>query len=146
MEFVDRYKYLGHWISNHKNNMVNINHMKNKSIGIKKKIFQYLDSLTLGKYYFECAILFMNCLLRRSILYSAETYYNLKEDELREIEKIEEDYLRILAGTERGCPLSQLYLEFGQYPARFEIIKVQTLFYHYIINQDNKSLIYTFLG
>ena len=67
MEFVNSYKYLGHWISNCNNDMVNIDKMKSKSIGIKRKIFNYLDSLSLGQYYFECSIILMNSLLRRSI-------------------------------------------------------------------------------
>ena len=117
MERSNQYKYMGHCISNSNNNMVNINAIKIKSIYIKKKIYSTLESLKLGKYYFECGILLMNSLLRRSILYSAETYYNSNEKEIREFEKIEEDYLRNLINTERGCPISQLYLEFGQYPA-----------------------------
>ena len=36
----------------------------------------------------------MKCMLRSSILYEAETYYDLKERELREIERI--DNVKIL--------------------------------------------------
>ena len=76
--------------------MANIRQMKNKSIGIIKQIFNLLESLNLQKYYFECAIIFMNCMLRSSILYAADTYYDLKETELRELERIEEVFLRKL--------------------------------------------------
>ena len=53
--------------------------------------------------------------------------------------------MRELVGTERTCPIAQLYLEFGHYPARFDIIKAQILFYHYILQQKEDSLIYKFL-
>ena len=145
MEHVQEYKYLGHWISSRKDNTIHISKMRNKSIGIIKKIFSAMESFKLGKYYFECGIILKNSLLRRSILYSSETCYNLKEEELREYEKIEENYLRILTGSERGCPISQLYLETGQYPIRFEIFKMQILFYYYIINQKQSSTLYRFL-
>ena len=145
MESVNQYKYLGQIISNTKDNQAHISYMKIKSISINKRIFSYLKDLKLGRYFFECGILMMNCLLRRSILYSAETLYNLNEREMREFEKIEEGYLRELVGTGQKCPISQLYLEVGQYPARFDIFKIQILFYHYIINQDEKSLIFRFL-
>ena len=145
MEHVNQYKYLGQMISNSKDNKAHISYMKNKSISIKKRIFSYLKDLKLGKYYFECGVFLMKCLLRRSILYSAETLYNIHECEIREIEKIEEGYLRELVGTGQKCPLSQVYLEVGQYPARFDLYKMQILFYHHIINQDEKSLIYRFL-
>ena len=36
----------------------------------------------------------MKAILRPSILYACESYYNLKEYELRQIERIEENYLR----------------------------------------------------
>lgn len=78
-------------------------------------------------------------------MFSVECYFNLKEKEIRAIEQIEEDYLRQLLNTERGSPISQLYLEGGEYPARFDIMKIQVLFFHYILNQDEKSLIYKFL-
>ena len=79
IEKVKEQKYLGFIISSSGNNMANINELK------KKK------SLTLQKYYFECGIIFMNVMLRSSILYACETYYNFKENELRHIERIEED-------------------------------------------------------
>ena len=43
--------------------------------------------------------------------------------------------------TIKTCPLSQLYLEFGIYPARFEIMKKRILFYHYILNKNKQSYI-----
>ena len=119
--------------------------MKNKSIGIIKQIFNRLESLNLQKYYFECAIIFMNCMLRSSILYAADTYYDLKETELRELERIEEVFLRKLLKTSRCCPITQLYLSVGQIPARFEIMKMRLMFMKYILNQDEESLIYKFV-
>ena len=91
MEKTASQKYLGFVLSCTGDNMVNIRQMKNKSIGIIRQIFNRLDSLHLQKYYFECAVIFMKCMLRSSILYAAETYYDLKERELREIEQMEGD-------------------------------------------------------
>ena len=87
-------KYLGFIISSKGNNMDNINQMKNKSIGIIRKIFNRLDGLNLQKYYFESGMIFLNVMLRSSILYACETYYNMKEVELRQLERIEEGFLR----------------------------------------------------
>jgi hypothetical protein len=81
--------YLGFVISNTGNNMANIDQLKKKSIGVIKKIFNKLNSLNLQTYYFECAMILLNVILRPSILYACEVYYNLKENELREIERIE---------------------------------------------------------
>ena len=56
-------------------------------------------------YYFEAAIVLMLCMLRSSLLHSAENYYNLKESELRELERVEESFLRQLFDQQKGCPI-----------------------------------------
>ena len=62
-----------------------------------------------------------------------QIYYNLKENELRQIERIEEGFMRKMLNTTKGCPISQLYLELGQHPARFEIQKMRILYLKYIL-------------
>ena len=137
----DEQKYLGTVLSTKGNNMVNINHVKKKSKGTIRRIFDKLNSLKLGKYYFESALVAM---LRSSILYACETYYNLKEGEIRQLERIEEQFLRELLKTSQGCPIVQLYLELGQIPARYEIIKIRLLFLKYILDQNPSSMIFKF--
>ena len=119
--------------------------MKKISIGIIKIILYKLDYLNLKKYYFEVAMVFFNVILRGSILYASETYYNLTESQLRNIERIEEGFLRKILNTTRGCPISQLYLETGQWPARFQIVKLRMLFLKSILDQDERSMVSKFL-
>ena len=139
-----QHKYLGFIISNKSDNMANIRQVKNKSIGVIRKIFRKLNSLKLRNYYFECAIILLNSILRPTILYAADMYYNLKETEVRQLERIEEQFLRKILKTNKGCPIVQLYLEVGQIPARFEIRKMRCLYLRYILNQDENSLLYRF--
>ena len=145
IEKVKEQKYLGFIISSSGNNMANINELKKKSIGVLQKIFNKLNSLTLQKYYFECGIIFMNVMLRSSLLYACETYYNLKENELRQIERIEEGFMRKLLKITAGCPIVQLYLELGQFPARFEIMKTRLLFLKCILSETEESMINRFV-
>ena len=91
--------------------MANISTVKMKSIGIVRKILLKLNSLNLQKYYFECSMIFLNAILRPSILYASDMYYNLKESEIRQLERIEESFLRKVLNTTKGCPLVQLYLQ-----------------------------------
>ena len=136
-----QYKYLGFVISNTGDNMANIREMKNKSIGVIRKIHSKLQSLNLKQYYFECAVILMNVILRATILYAADMYYSLKETEYRQIERIEEDYMRKIMKTTKGCPITNLYLELGHIPARFEIIKMRLLYMKYILEQPEDSTI-----
>ena len=55
-------------------------------------------------------------------------YYNLTENQLRSIERIEEGFLRKILKTTKGCPIVQLYLETGQWLARFAIQQSRLLF------------------
>ena len=139
-----QHKYLGFIISNSGDNMANIRQVRNKSIGVIRKIFRKLNSLKLRNYYFECAIILLNAILRPTILYAADMYYNLKETEVRQLERIEEQFLRKILKTNKGCPIVQLYLEVGQIPARFEIQKMRCLYLWYILSQDENSLLYKF--
>ena len=145
MEKVNQWKYLGFVISNSGNNLCNIREIRKKSIGATKKILNHLNSLHLFQYYFECSVIFKNVFLRPIILYACETYYNLTETEVRQIERNEESYLRQIFSTPRSCPISQLYLESGEYPARFEVKRMKLLFLKYILTQDKSSTIYKFL-
>ena len=49
-----------------------------------------LEKLKLRQYFYECAKIFMNVILRGSILHAGECYYNLTENQLRRIERIKE--------------------------------------------------------
>ena len=138
-------KYLGFVLSSSGNNMVNITAIRNKSIGIIRTIMNKLEKLHLKQYYFECALILMNTILRGSILYASETYYNLTENQLRNIERIEEGYLRKVLKTSKGCPIVQLYLSMGQWPARFEIQKYRLLFLKTILEQEEDSMVSKFL-
>ena len=139
-------RYLGFTISCIGDNMANIRTVRNKSIGVIRKIFSKLNKLKLQKYYFECGVIFLNVTLRSSILYACETYYELKESEIRQLERIEESYMRQLLKTTKGCPITQIYLDLGQIPARFYIYKMRLLFLKHILNQKSDSLIQNFFN
>ena len=124
--------------------MANISQVKKKSIGLVRKILNRLDSLKFKKYYFECAVILMNSMLRPSILYACDMYYDMKESELRKLEQIEEGFLRKILKTSKGCPISQLYLDIGQTPARFEIQKMRLLYLKYILEQSEEALLRKF--
>ena len=94
--------------------MANIRQLENKSTGVVRKIFNKLGCMNLQQYYFEGAVILMNTMLRGSILYACEMYHNLKESEIRRIERIEEVFMRKILQTSRGCPIIQMYLEIGQ--------------------------------
>ena len=72
IEKTDKHTYLGFVISSSGDNMANIEQMKNKSIGVIRKIFNKLNSLNLQKYYFECAMILLNTILSSSSIVSRD--------------------------------------------------------------------------
>ena len=92
MTNVSEQKYLGFVLSKNGSNLNNIISKQNRAIGIKKDIEYLIKGL--GKYTLEGGMIYLSSLLRSSILFAAETMYDIKEIDNRLIEPIEEDLLR----------------------------------------------------
>ena len=139
MKNVTEQKYLGFIISEDGSNLKNIEAKVKKSIGIIKTI-QFLIK-GLGKYTVECGMIYLNSLLRSSILFASETMYNVKENEFIQLEIIEEEMLQKLFKTVKGRPICQIYLQSGHSPARFHIKRIKLVFYKYILSQNKKLIV-----
>ena len=98
----------------------------------------------LGTYTFECFIIYFESILRGSLLYGTETFYNITETEYRKIEKIEERLIKQILQTNRLCPTHLMYLALGVYPARFHIYKSKCNFLYDLLHQNEESLLYKF--
>ena len=96
----------------------------------------------LGPYRFEGALIYIHTLIRTSILYAAETMYNVKEQELRALEQIEESVLQEVFITKRSCLKHLMYLDIGLYPARYQVHRQMLNFLQYILQQPSGSLLY----
>ena len=99
--------YLGHVLSKNGGNLENIYDKSNKYIGTQKQIKKMIEGL--GPFRFEGALIYIHTLIRTSILYAAETMYNVTEQELRALESIEESVLQEVFVTKRSCPKRFFY-------------------------------------
>ena len=70
----------------------------------------------------------------------------ITETQIRQLERIEEGFLRKLFQTSTGCSLAQLYLESGHIPARFAIQKARLLFLKSILEEKPESVIQRFFN
>ena len=95
MENVDYITYLGVLISCDGKNTQNINHKRNMSFGTHKQIMNMVNQI--GKYTMECGFIYLNSILRGSILYGAEAMINMTENDFRQIEQIEEEQMRLFS-------------------------------------------------
>ena len=137
--------YLGMEISKDGRNMKTIIQRRNKQTG-KKKMFNNILK-PLGTYTFECGFILLNSLVRSSVLYGTEAMYNITENELRELERIEENQMKNIFKADTGIqvPLHVMHLDGGQVPARYQIKRYKLNFLQYILQQDEESLLYQML-
>ena len=144
MEEVDSAKYLGDIIQTDGKNKRNIQERKNRGLGAVNQIQQLLDDLCLGDYHFEAANILRNSLLLSSLLSNSETWYNLTQKEISELESVDEILLRKTFSAHSKTPLETLYLESGNIPIRFILMSRRLNFLHYILNEDDDSLLRSF--
>ena len=97
--------------------MKNIDAQKVKAIVKKRQIMKMSSGL--GMFTFEGAFVYLNSILRSSVLFGCETDHNLKLNQVREIERIEEDLMINI--LQQKVSIHLLYLESGQIPVRFII-------------------------
>ena len=133
MEEVNSIKYLGFIISSDGTNSENISSKQIKSINTNRQIMNMIQGLE--THTFECGLIYFKSLHRGSALYASETYYNLTESDLRQIEAPEHDCLRQIVSSSRLCPNYLLMLEYGVRPARFQIYELKLTFLQYILTQ-----------
>ena len=143
MEEVKEIKYLGVIISQDGKNMPDIIQKRNKAFGTHRLIMNLVKGL--GTSTFECGFIYLRSILRGSILYGTEVMFNLREQEKRTIERIEEEQMRQFFQNEKGCPIHIMYLDGGLVPARYIIMGNMVNFLHYILQQDNESLLLNML-
>ena len=100
----------------------------NKAIGNMMEIKNKLDSLKLGKFFMEAAILVRNSVFVGSLLYGVEVLFNLSKKNINNLKKKDEEFLSMLLGNDFSGPRSMLYLETGVEPIDILIKKKTFIF------------------
>ena len=142
MKVKEEQTYLGDVVSADGSHLKNVLSRKNKGLGIINQIMQILESVLFGKYHFEVAMVLRSSLLLSSILLNSEAWVNLKEKDVRALEQTDEILLSRILGCDSNTSNVFKYLELGVYPLRFEIMKRTVIFLQYILQQDEKSMMF----
>ena len=77
------------------------------------QILNILDSLSLGPYYFSTAVLMRNTILINGITFNGESWYNLTNQDVEELSRIDRQYLCRILNVPHSVPSESLYLELG---------------------------------
>ena len=109
------------------------------------QIMEMMNDLCLGQYYFEAGNLLRNSLLLSTMVSNSEAWYNLTSKEITDLESVDELLLRKVLSAHSKTPKETLYLESGNTPIRFILMSRRLNFLHYILNEDENSLVRRFL-
>ena len=104
-------------MSNDGTNTKSIKSRTNKSIGTRNTIKALVKGL--GIYTIESGVIYFKSLLRGSLLYATEAMINIKETDIKIIERAEASTMLVLLKTEMGTPRHILYLDFGVLSVRY---------------------------
>ena len=80
-----------------------------------------------------------------SILLNSEVWYNLSKSNIEELEKLDNILLRKFLQVGNSVPTAMLHLELGTLPIRFILTTRRLMFLHYILQEDEESLLFSFL-
>ena len=145
MEEKSEEKYLGDILSADGKNIKNIRARVAKGKGVISRILTLIEGIPFGEFYFEVAMILRESLLISSMLFNSETWYNVTKPEIELLETVDLQFLRQVLKTPKSTPKEMLFLETGCVPFREIIRKRRILFLHYILNENEDSLIKKFL-
>ena len=116
MESVKFDTYLGDIISEDGKNTRNIQSRISKGVGKITQILNILDTISLGEYYMETAILLRESMFLNGILTNAEIWYGLTKEDIKQFEDLDLTLLRKLLKVPFSTPSEAFYLELGIIP------------------------------
>ena len=137
-------RILGDLITSDGKNTRNISARRARGIGIVDRIINYLNDVFFGPYYFKAALLFRTSVLLNSVLVNSESWYNITEADILQLESVDNILHRRVLETPRSTPISIMHLELGTLPIRFVLMKRRVLFLHYILKLNKDDLLFKF--
>ena len=78
------------------------------------------------------------------IIFTLISWYNLTTKEITELEMVDDLLLRRILAAHSKTPKELLYLETGNIPVRYILMARRINFLHYILNENEDSLLHNF--
>ena len=141
MDNIEEQKYLGFVLSSNGKNTANIASRRGKGVGSVQQITSILDNMHFGHHKYKIVIILRNSIIINSMLYNSEVWYAVTNKEIEKLEQVDEMILRSVLSLPRSTPRPFLYLELGCLPIRYILITRRLMFLHYILNEDEHSLL-----
>ena len=141
-------KYLGDLIGDtimgDGSNKKNVTKRKAKGIGIVAQIMVIMETVSLGFFVFEIAMILRESLLLNGMLFNCEVWYGLTKAQVLELAAVDKLLLRRVLRVPISTPTEAMYLELGIVPIEFVLMGRRVMFLHYILNLDETEMLSLF--
>ena len=142
MNTISNKKYLGDILSDDGKNDLNIKNRAAKGMGNVTKVMNILEKVTLGRHYFQTAMLLRESVFLSALLTNAECWHGLTTSQINQLETVDKLLLRKILKTPSTTPVVSLYLELGILRIG-TIIKARRInFLHYLLRRKETEMIY----
>jgi hypothetical protein len=138
-------KYLGELISSDGTNTENVAARVRRGYGTVKEICHMLDTMCLGPYLYQKAVILRDSMLVGTLLTCCEAWYAVTEVELGQIEQVDKSLWCNLLEVARTVPYDLICLDLGLEPLRYIIMKRRLIYLQFILKQKETSLARQFL-
>ena len=141
MKLVGEDKYLGDYITSDGKHDKTVAARCASATGQMSAIMTILKEVSLGQFYFPMAVLLRSTLMMSSMLLNSESWVNLKQQNILDLELTDHILLRRILETPVSTPIPGMYLELGCIPVRFILMGRRVMFLHYILNCNQNETI-----
>ena len=130
-------KYLGDFIHKSGKTKHNIEARKAKGYGIVANILAIINEVPLGHWKIDAGLRLRQALFIYGILFNSEAWHDVKEEDIKSLEKVDEALLRGILKSHSKIPIEALYLETALIPIRY-IVASRRISYLYNILQKSE--------
>ena len=136
--------YLGEILSTSGSNDKNIQNKRSSGLSAVSQNISMLNQISLGHFFFEIALVLRDTILVSKMMSSAEIWYGLTNNQIRQLEQIDEMYLLKIFGAPKSTPRLSIYIECGKLPLQYVIKTRRLMYYWHILQKDRNELLYKF--
>ena len=135
----DSVKYLGNILTSKGGIKDTIEDRRNKGWGKVAAIKGILSQIDMGDNRVEMGLLLRKSILVNSLLFTAETWSNLKEADIKRLEQVDQGLLSSLVSGHSKCASEFVYLETGSLKLRHILTQNRLMFHHYLLGLNEEE-------
>jgi hypothetical protein len=111
---------------------------------MSSQVHALLMEISLGRHYFQIGLLLRDTNVINAMLFSAECWYGVTNNQLVKLENVDLGFLRKLFKGHCKTAKEAYYLETGKIPPKFIIINRRLMFLKQILNSNKEGLLSRF--